>query len=109
MDLFPFLFPFFLYIFWFVIPFLWLAKMFRVILFWAYLWQLKEYHLGRFIDYFTTTKGKHLLWNKIIALKLALFCDGPDALQPLPIPILLNSRVPTSLRQDSWSRPTREH
>lgn len=48
-----------------VIPFLlmWLVVVSKPILFWIYLWQLKEYHVGRFLDHFRTTKGKKLLFN----------------------------------------------
>lgn len=61
-------------IFWFV----WEIK---YILFWLYLWQLKDYHTGRFIDHFRTYKGKELVINsaqilKIILLALFLVSDG---------------------------------
>jgi hypothetical protein len=36
-----------------------------------YLWQLKEYHIGRFIDHFRTHKGKKLLFNFEQIFKLA--------------------------------------
>jgi len=41
-------------------------------LFWLYLWQLKEYHIGRFKAHFHTAKGKQLLVNKILIIKIAL-------------------------------------
>jgi len=56
---------YFLYILWFV----WEVKF---ILFWLYLWQLKEYHIGRFIDHFRTYKGKKLAFDFVQILKLVL-------------------------------------
>jgi len=60
--------------FWFV----WIIKF---ILFWLYLWQLKEYHTGRFLDHFRTFKGKKLLYSpeqilKIILLALLFLAPG---------------------------------
>ncbi len=57
----------------FVLSFLWFIRTTKAILFWLYLWQLKEYHLGRFLDHFRAEKGKQLLINKLIILKLTLF------------------------------------
>jgi UDP-N-acetylmuramoyl-tripeptide--D-alanyl-D-alanine ligase len=54
-----------LIIFWFIFEL-------KYILFWLYLWQLKEYHIGRFADHFRTYKGKKLLFNPSQILKLAL-------------------------------------
>lgn len=56
----------------FLIPFLWLIKTTKAVLFWLYLWQLKEYHIGRFKAHFSTTKGKHLIFNKLLILKIIL-------------------------------------
>jgi UDP-N-acetylmuramoyl-tripeptide--D-alanyl-D-alanine ligase len=52
--------------------FFWFIIVFQHILFWLYLWQLKEYHIGRFVDHFRTTKGKKLLFNFLPILKVAL-------------------------------------
>ncbi len=52
--------------------FLWFIRTFKAILFWFYFWQLKEYHLGRFLDHFRTEKGKGLLLNKISLFKIVL-------------------------------------
>lgn len=52
---------------------LWFIRETKAILFWLYLWQLKEYHIGRFLDHFRTEKGKRLLLNKLIFLKAFLF------------------------------------
>jgi len=50
----------------------WFIRTAKVILFWLYLWQLKEYHVGRFLDHFRTGKGKRLLLNKLTILKIIL-------------------------------------
>lgn len=44
----------------FLLPF-WLIRNVKYVLFWIYLWQLKQYHKGRFLDHFRTEKGKKLL------------------------------------------------
>lgn len=51
---------------------LWLIWEIKYILFWLYLWQLKEYHIGRFIDHFQTKKGKDLIFNPEQGIKLVL-------------------------------------
>lgn len=51
---------------------LWFIWMLKYVLFWLYLWQLKNYHIGRFIDHFRTHKGKKLLISLEQVLKLAL-------------------------------------
>ena len=55
------------------LSFLWFLRTTKSILFWVYLWQLKEYHIGRFLDHFRTEKGKGLLINKILGIKIFLF------------------------------------
>lgn len=57
----------------FLISFLWFIRETKAILFWLYLWQLKEYRIDRFLDHFRTAKGKQLLFNKFIFFKLFLF------------------------------------
>ena len=51
---------------------LWFIISVKQILFWIYLWQLKEYHIPRFVDHFRTAKGKDLLFNKLRILKIIL-------------------------------------
>ena len=51
----------------------WFIWEIKYILFWLYLWQLKDYHIGRFIEHFKTHKGKKIFLNFIQVLKLALF------------------------------------
>ncbi len=55
-----------------ILSFLWFIRETKAILFWLYLWQLKEYRISRFLDHFRTEKGKKLLLNKLILLKLFL-------------------------------------
>lgn len=52
---------------------LWFIRTAKAILFWVYLWQLKEYHVGRFLDHFHTAKGKELLLNPLLIAKILLF------------------------------------
>ena len=44
----------------------------KKLLFWVYLWQLKEYHIGRFRDHFRTYKGKVLVLNWWLLLKVLI-------------------------------------
>ena len=62
---------FFMFLF-FVLSFFWFLRTLKAVLFWIYLWQLKEYHIGRFIDHFRTKKGRELLFNKLAGLKVLL-------------------------------------
>lgn len=57
----------------FLLSTLWFIRETKAILFWLYLWQLKEYHIGRFLDHFRTEKGEKLLINKLIFFKILLF------------------------------------
>ncbi len=56
----------------YVLAIFWFIRTTKSLLFWLYLWQLKEYHLGRFLDHFQTEKGKGLLLNKLLFLKIVL-------------------------------------
>ncbi len=51
---------------------LWSFHASKGVLFYLYLWQLKEYRIPRLVDHFRTEKGKQLLWNNILALKIFL-------------------------------------
>lgn len=55
----------------FLFPF-WFARSVKQILFWVYLWQLKQYHRGRFFDHFKTQKGKRLLLHPLQISKIIL-------------------------------------
>lgn len=50
----------------------WITRTIKVALFYAYLWQLKNYHIGRFVDHFRTEKGIKLIFNYIQIAKIAL-------------------------------------
>ncbi len=52
---------------------LWAVRTAKALLFWLYLWQLKEYHIGRFVDHFRTAKGKQIFLNPLFIGKVALF------------------------------------
>ena len=56
----------------FLLSFFWYVRTARTLLFVLYLWQLKEYHIGRLFAYLKTTKGKRLFFHPFIAGKLAL-------------------------------------
>ncbi|MDO8474562.1 MAG: Mur ligase family protein [bacterium] len=57
----------------FLFSFFWFIRTTKALLFWIYLWQLKDYHLGRFIDHFRTAKGKQIFLNPLFLGKLVLF------------------------------------
>ncbi len=52
------------------IALLWLIVFTKKLFFWVYLWQLKEYHIGRFLDHFQTYKGKRLIFNYLLLVKI---------------------------------------
>ncbi len=56
-----------------LISFFWLAVFIKKLFFWTWLWQLKEYHLGRFRDHFRTHRGRKLVLNFWLFLKIAVF------------------------------------
>ncbi len=60
-------------IFYFLLISLFFFREIKSILFWLYLWQLKEYHLGRFLDHFRTEKGKKIFLNSLFISKIILF------------------------------------
>jgi len=51
---------------------LWFVVFSKKLSFWIWLWQLKEYHLGRFVDHFRTYKGKQLVFNFLLLVKIIL-------------------------------------
>lgn len=52
----------------------WFFSQLKTLLFWLYLWQLKEYRIDRFLAHFDTYKGKRIFLNFIFGTKLFLFC-----------------------------------
>jgi UDP-N-acetylmuramoyl-tripeptide--D-alanyl-D-alanine ligase len=71
---------FFLSIFWFI-------RGIKEILFWVYLWQLKEYHIGRFLAHFQTEKGKRLIFSTVNIIKILFFTSF--FIEPIFLPVLL--------------------
>ncbi|MDP2930324.1 MAG: UDP-N-acetylmuramoyl-tripeptide--D-alanyl-D-alanine ligase, partial [bacterium] len=55
-----------------VLIILWSIQAAKSVLFWLYLWQLKEYHLKRFIDHFRTEKGRRIILNPFRLIKIPL-------------------------------------
>ncbi len=51
---------------------LWFIWELKCVLFWLYLWQLKDYHVGRFADHFRTYKGKKLIFDFAQISKIVL-------------------------------------
>lgn len=56
----------------YIFIFFWLIRTIKQVLFWIYLWQLKDYHIGRFVDHFRTDKGKKIFFNFLFIIKLLL-------------------------------------
>jgi len=50
----------------------WVIRTIKTALFYAYLWQLKNYHVGRFLDHFRTEKGKRIIFNYLNLVKILL-------------------------------------
>ena len=67
-------------IFLILISIFWFIAFLKKLLFWVYLWQLKEYHIGRFLDHFHTSKGKKLIFHYLLLAKilvlLGIFFSG---------------------------------
>ncbi len=55
-----------------VFSILWFFKIFKSILFWLYLWQLKNYHIGRFLAHFETGFGKKIIINWFLLILLSI-------------------------------------
>lgn len=53
--------------------FFWFFKEIKSFLFWTYLWQLKNYHIGRFLAHFDTYGGKKIFSNWIAYFKYLVF------------------------------------
>ena len=56
----------------YLIVLFWSIVFLKKLLFWVYLWQLKEYHIGRFFDHFRTHKGKRLVFNYLLLVKVLI-------------------------------------
>jgi len=55
-----------------ILSVLWFIRTTKIALFYIYFWQLKEYQIKRFLDHFTTAKGKQLIFNGLNFVKLVL-------------------------------------
>jgi len=94
------------------IGFFWLIRTVKAVLFWIYLWQLKEYHIGRFLDHFRTHKGKRLFFSYLFIIKLLLlvliFINFPAALYILLIVYLAEAILPLAkgLKLPKWTIKT---
>jgi len=53
--------------------FFWFFKEVKSFLFWTYLWQLKNYHIARFLSHFDTYLGKKIFGNAGAYLKYIIF------------------------------------
>ena len=56
-----------------ILSILWFIRTLKIVLFYLYLWQIKEYHIKRFIDHFRTSKGASLIFNVLNIIKIFLF------------------------------------
>lgn len=72
-----------------ILPF-WFVRIVKGILFYVYLWQLKEYRPERFLDHLRTEKGRQLIFNKLLLVKFILLILG------IPIAVLLLYMLETS-------------
>ncbi len=52
--------------------FFWFFRTTKAVLLWIYLWQIKEYRIDRFKAHFSTEKGKRLIANKLLLIKVIL-------------------------------------
>ena len=57
-------------IFFIIVSILWFIIFMKKLFFWVYLWQLKEYHIGRFLDHFHTYKGRKLVLSYLLLTKV---------------------------------------
>jgi len=53
-----------------LIAILWFVVFIKKLFLWVWLWQLKEYHMGRFKAHFQTESGRKLIFNYLFTLKL---------------------------------------
>ena len=55
-----------------IISILWFVRTSKVVLFYLYLWQIKEYHIKRLLSHFRTAKGASLVFNLLNIIKIFL-------------------------------------
>lgn len=56
-----------------IVLFFWFFKEIKNFVFWSYLWQLKNYHIGRFLAHFDTYSGRKILSNWGLIFKALVF------------------------------------
>ncbi|MFA5166052.1 MAG: UDP-N-acetylmuramoyl-tripeptide--D-alanyl-D-alanine ligase [Candidatus Paceibacterota bacterium] len=56
-----------------IVVLFWLFVEMKSLLFWVYLWQLKDYHIGRFLAHFQTANGRNAYLGLQNRLKFLLF------------------------------------
>lgn len=56
-----------------IVLFFWMFKEIKNFLFWSYLWQLKNYHIGRFLAHFDTYNGRKIITSKLLFVKFLIF------------------------------------
>ncbi|MFA5730212.1 MAG: Mur ligase family protein [Candidatus Paceibacterota bacterium] len=56
-----------------IVLFFWFFKEVKNFLFWSYLWQLKNYHIGRFLAHFDTYGGRKIIGNWGLFFKCFVF------------------------------------
>ena len=56
-----------------IVLFFWFFKEVKNFLFWSYLWQLKNYHIGRFLAHFETYSGKRIIRSWTLLFKCFVF------------------------------------
>lgn len=54
------------------LSFFWFFRQTKDVFFYLYLWQLKEYHIGKFLAYFQSEKGKQIFSQPLNILKIIL-------------------------------------
>jgi len=97
-----------------IFPAIWLLVETKHLLFWLYLWQLKDYHFGRFIDHLRTHQGRKIFLNPLYISKLGLLIlffwrGGLSNYIPLAIFLLYLSEIIRFFRtvlNKSFKKPT---
>lgn len=91
----------------FFLSFLWFIRETKSILFWLYLWQLKEYRISRFLDHFRTEKGKRIFLNTLFFFKiflLLIFLTTRPGLVIIYVLLILYLLESVKFSLDIWQR-----
>src|SRR4030043_204253 len=79
-----------------IISILWFIRTSKVVLFYLYLWQIKEYHIKRLLSHFRTAKGASLVFNLLNIIKIFLLSSLMLLFYLLPV-IYLSESLKTFL------------